>query len=391
MAKDSGKYFGTRLLIAVNTAEFFLSHRLHLAQGARDAGWDVWVLCPPSPIVAKIKALGFSVAEIAIGRKSMNPFFELATLWRMYVAIRAIQPQVYHGFTVKPVLYGTLICRLLKIPKIFNTITGLGFLFLSQSKAIVLVREAVGLFYKILFSSDRVRVIFQNEDDQNYFAAKGWIHREKSRVIKGTGVDIQRFQMEPEPEGPPVIVFPARLLFDKGVSEFVGAAELLIKKGYQLTFELCGKEDPGNPSSLSSEAIKNLQSKSALFKIRGHVEDMALAFRNCHIVCLPSYREGIPLALLEASACGRPIVTTDVPGCRAVIDDGVEGFLVPSKNSELLAIALEKLLQSKDLRILMGRRARERAVREFAKESVVAKNLFLYGPPPQPNVIASVS
>jgi glycosyltransferase involved in cell wall biosynthesis len=381
MDQTSAGKLAPKLLIALNTADFFLSHRLHLALGAREAGWDVWVLCPPSPLVAKIRALGFSVREIAMGRKSMNPFLELLTMVRMYRAVSEIQPQIYHGFTVKPVLYGTLICRLLGVPKVVNTITGLGFLFLSPSPLIGFVRRIVGIFYKILFSSSQVRVIFQNEDDQQFFIHCGWVKAEKSLVIKGTGVDIQRFKMQPEPSGHPVIVFPARMLFDKGVSEIVGAAELLIEKGYQFTLEFCGKEDPGNPSALSALAIKNLQNKNAFFKIRGHVEDMANVFQKCHIVCLPSYREGIPLALIEASASGRPIVTTDVPGCRAVVQDGVEGFLVPVRNIEKLAAALEKLLQSKELRERMGQLARERALREFAKDSVVAKNLELYGSP----------
>lgn len=374
---------GSRLLMAVNTAEFFLSHRRHLAEGARAAGWDVWILCPPSPVVKQIQSLGFSVVEVELGRKSMNPFSELKTLWEMYKVIQKVNPEIYHGFTIKPVLYGTLVCRWLRVPQIINTITGLGFLFISQALFVQIIRLGVGFCYRLLFSASNVRIIFQNEDDQNYFVRSKWVTEEKSIVIKGTGVDIQKFCPIPEGNGIPVILFPARLLIDKGIQELIQAAQWLAQKGHQFTLELCGKEDPGNPSALPTSRIDELRTSRSYVRIRGHVEDMATAFQNAHIVCLPSYREGIPLALIEASACGRPIVTTDVPGCRAVVQNGREGFLVPEKNSELLALALEKLIVSKELRLQMGQMARSHALKEFAKEKVVQKNLTIYKAPGQ--------
>ena len=379
----------SRLLIAVNTAEFFLSHRRHLAEGAKTSGWNVWVLCPPSPAVTQIQQLGFSVVTVPLGRKSMNPLSEFKTLWDLYKAIQFVNPQVFHGFTVKPVLYGTLVCRLLKVPKIVNTITGLGFLFISQAWWVKIIRSFVGLFYKILFSNNNISIIFQNEDDQKYFISRKWVTKNQSVVIKGTGVDLQRFKVVPESDGTPVIVFPARLLLDKGIVELVEAADILEKKGLPFNLVLCGKEDPGNPSALSSEGVQALRNKGSNFKVLGHVEDMATAFQKSHIVCLPSYREGIPLALIEASASGRPIVTTDAPGCRSVVTDGIEGYLVPTKDSHHLALALEKLLTSKDLRKKMGENARSRAIKEFGKETIVIKNLNVYGPSPLASRAAS--
>lgn len=367
-----------RLLIAVNTGEFFLSHRIHLANGAKAAGWDVWVLCPPGGSSEKIEKMGFSVVPVEMGRKSMNPFFELKTIKDFYEAIKKVNPDVYHGFTIKPVLYGTIASHILKIPRVVNTITGLGYLFISEKPLVRLIRAGVGLMYRLVFAPSRVRITFQNEDDQNLFVSKGWVDLEKTSVIKGTGVDTIRFSPTPEPAGKPVILFPARLLLDKGVRELIEAADILRQKGLQFVVELCGKEDPGNPSALSAEDLDEIRKKSSYIKIRGHVEDMAQAFKNCHIVCLPSYREGIPLALIEASASGRAIVTTDVPGCRAVVHDGVDGLLVPARDAQSLAKALEKLIQSKDLRNKFAEQARQQAISQFAKDSVVQKNLEVY-------------
>jgi glycosyltransferase involved in cell wall biosynthesis len=375
-----------RLLIAVNTGEFFLSHRLHLAKGAKDAGFEVFVLCPPGPAIAKIEGLGFKVVLVEMGRKSMNPFHELVTISKFYKAIESVRPDVYHGFTIKPVLYGTIASLLYGVPKIVNTITGLGYLFISEALHVRMIRTGIGLVYRFIFASERVRITFQNEDDQNLFVGNGWVAKEKTRVIKGTGVDITRFAPSPEVSGVPVILFPARLLLDKGVRELIQAAETLKQKGYNFTVELCGKEDPGNPSALSGEELKEIREKFPYIKIRGHVEDMAEAFKHCHVVCLPSYREGIPLALIEASAAGKAMVTTDVPGCRAVVNDGVNGFLVKSKDSVTLADALEKLLSSSELRERFGAAARRNAISEFAKDSVIAKNLEVYEMPLVPRV-----
>ena len=367
-----------RLLIAVNTAEFFLSHRVHLASGAKADGWDVWVLCPPSPKIKQIEALGLSVVAVEIGRKSMNPFAEIFTVVRIMRAIRDLQPDVFHGFTVKPVLYGTFACRVLGVKKIVNTITGLGFLFISQSPAVRLVRSLVGWMYRVLFASPNVHVIFQNEDDRDLFVKNKWAHPERHSVIKGTGVDTSYFAPAAEPEGVPVVVFPARLLTDKGVREMIAAAEILRQRGRNMKLELCGRVDAENPAALSPGEVEELKKRGDLFVLRGHVEDMAEVFRRCHVVCLPSYREGLPLALLEAAASGRPMVTTNVPGCRSVVEDGAQGFLVPARDSRKLADALEVLILSKGLREKMGASARARAVQEFAKDQIVRQNLSTY-------------
>jgi glycosyltransferase involved in cell wall biosynthesis len=368
---------GSRLLLSVNTAEFFLSHRLHLAEGARAQGWDVWVLCPDGPLVSKIREKKFSVVTVPLGRKSMGLFCEVKTLIAMGKAIREVKPKVYHGFTIKNVLYGTLLCRLLGVPQIVNTITGLGFFFISQKPLIRYLRFFVGWGYRLLFASSKVQVIFQNEDDLQMFVERKWVQPHQTTVIKGTGVDLQIFYPRPEPPGAISILFPARLLKDKGILETLRAAELLKEKGYDFNLQICGNLDPGNPSSMTEAELSPWRSLDYI-KINGHVHNMSEALSKCHIVCLPSYREGIPLALIEACAAGKPIVTTNVPGCRAVVTEGQEGFLVPRQNPEALALALENLLQSKELRGRMAQQARTTAEFEFAKEPVVAQNLAVY-------------
>lgn len=368
---------GPRLMLSVNAADFFLMHLLHLAEGARAQGWDVWVLCPDGPSVAKIKEKKFAVVTVPVGRKSMGIFSEIKTIIAMAKVIRHVAPSVYHGFTIKNVLYGTLLCRLLKVPQIVNTITGLGFIFISENVSIRIVRYLVGRGYRLAFASSKVRVIFQNEDDHQMFISQGWVKAEQSSMIKGTGVDISLFAPRLAPLGAPSILFPARLLKDKGILETFKAAEILKAKGYDFNLQICGGLDSGNPSSLTEEELRPWR-KLSYIQIHGHVQNMSQALSSCHIVCLPSYREGIPLALIEACAAGKAIVTTDVPGCRAVVTEGREGYLVPKQDAHALASALEKLMLSQTLREQMSLQARATAETQFAKGPVVAQNLAVY-------------
>lgn len=366
-----------KVALITNTSTFFLSHRLPLANGAKARGYEVYSIAPYSLDESeRIQALGFPFRPIEMGRKSMNPFYEMKTIYDIYRQLKAIKPDIVHTFTIKPVLYGTLVAHLLDIPKIIVTFTGLGYLFTAEGLKGRLFRWVAGFAFKLILSP-RVNVIFQNHDDREMFLKNGWVSESQSRVIAGTGVDLDRFKEFSEPPLPVRILFPARYLKDKGIQELLEAGKILSDKGYLFKIVLCGKLDDGNPSSMTAEEL--LQWKSYDFvEEAGYQKQMEAAFRNCHIVCLPSYREGIPLALMEACGCGRPIVTCDVPGCRSVVEDHRNGYLVPVKNPTALADKLAILINDKVLREQMGHSSRQKATAEFSHIKVVKENLDVY-------------
>lgn len=365
------------LLIIVNTSRFFMSHRLLLAQGAKRHGYQVTVASPNDLEAQKIKLLGFTHHPLNMGRKSMNPFNEIVTVWHFVQTLKKLKPDVVHLFTVKPVLYGALAARLVGIRKIVVTITGLGFLFLKQGLVGHVLRQFVGLFYKLIIRTPRIKVIFQNHDDYKLFTERHWVHPSQAHIIFGTGVDMDRFHPVTKNNKTIQILFPARFLKDKGLLELIEAGQILKTQNLQFQLLLCGDIDSGNPSSISADELKSIESHSFV-KNLGYTEDMPGAFAQADIVCLPSYREGIPLSLLEATACGLPIVTTDVPGCREVVKHGENGYLVPARDANLLAKHLAHLITDQTLRQRMGAKGRERAVQNYSIAIVVKQNLDCY-------------
>ncbi len=375
--KSTAKGGLAKLLIVTNTARFFLSHRLHLGVGAKARGYEVHVLSPIGEEVKDITDKGFAHHTVNFGRSSMNPFRELGALLKLFKEIKKIRPSVIHLFTIKPVLYGTLVARLLNIDCIVVTMTGLGYLFHKPGLKGQFFRFCLAVAYRILFNSSRVAVIFQNRDDQKLFIEKKWIRREQAQVIPGTGVDLNVFAPSNQKSEVLSIVFPARFLIDKGIRELIAAADQLEQKKLKFELWLCGDTDPGNPSSIQHVEYNEIASRPYVKKI-GYEPNMPAVLKAAHICCLPTYHEGLPLALIEAAACGLPIVTTNIPGCREVVADGQNGFLVPPRESNVLAMSLEKLLRSEILRHKMATDSRLRAQTLFAKEIVVEQNLAVY-------------
>lgn len=368
----------TTLVIAINTAEQFLTHRVHLANEAKLRGYEVWIMCPDSTNVSKIKSLGFNVQLISLNRKGYNPFSEIFYFHSIYKGIKKISPDIYHGFTIKMVIYGTIAARLLRVPNIVNTITGLGYVFIDKSKTAKTLKAIVGFIYRFIFASTKVHVIFQNHDDYQYFFNRKWVNQKQSSVILGTGVDLNLYSVAPGPGDKYFnILFPARLLKDKGFFEVFSAVEILNEEFGNIKLTICGKIDVGNPNCISKDELDSLISKEFI-EYRGDVEQMHQQYKDCHVVCLPSYREGIPLALIEAAASGRPIVTTDVPGCREVVEEGVNGFLVKERSSSAVYAALKKLLLDKNLRISMGLKGRIKAENTFDQKIILPQYFLIY-------------
>jgi glycosyltransferase involved in cell wall biosynthesis len=366
-----------RLLFVVNQTEFFLSHRLPLALAAQHEGYEVHIATPTSPGVTAIREKDLLHHDVPFSRRGMHPLKEAATLRALLRLYRSVRPDIVHHVTIKPVLYGSLMARLTGVPGVVNAVSGLGYVFISRGFRAILLRSVVRAAYRLALHHGNSRVIFQNRDDPGFFAQKHLIDAERAVVIKGSGVELDRFVPTPEPSDPPVVMFASRLLRDKGVREFVEAAGTLRRSGVQARFVLVGDIDPGNPASLSTETVKGWCDESTI-EWWGRRDDMPHVLAQAHIVCLPSYREGLPKILIEAAACGRPIVATDVPGCREIVRDGENGLLVTVRNAEALSAAIKKLIEEPLLRRRMGEQGRRIAAQEFGLEQVIAETLLVY-------------
>lgn len=366
-----------RLLFVVNQTEFFLSHRLPLALAAKGNGYDVHVATPNSEGVAVIHEASLIHHDVPFSRKGMHPFSELTSLRALFRLYRTLRPDIVHHVTIKPVIYGSVVARLTGVPAVVNAVSGLGYVFISQGLKAAFLRRAVRWAYRFALNHPNSRVIFQNNDDLELFTRDKLVRPQQAILVKGSGVDLKRFVPTKQPKGAPVALLASRLLRDKGVYEFVDAARALQNNGVKARFVLAGDVDPGNPASLSAETVGGWDQERVV-EWWGPQEDMPAVFAQTHIVCLPSYREGLPKVLIEAAACGRPIVATDVPGCREIVRHNDNGLLVPRNDSAALANAVRRLIMDPALRERMGRRGREIAAQEFGLERVVAETLAVY-------------
>lgn len=367
-----------KILYFVTEDWYFCSHRLPLAVAAREAGYEVAVVTRVREHGDYIRAAGLRLIPLELSRSGRNPFTEWLTVWRLYRVFRHEQPVLIHNVALKPVLYGTLAARLAGVPHVVNALAGLGHLFGRGRRGLGLLRGLVKLAFRWLLNGTRDRVILQNPDDQNLLVSAGALDPGRAILIRGSGVDLGRFRPAREPAGIPVVVLAARMLWDKGVGEFCAAAERLRDQGVTARFVLVGDSDEENLGSIPRTQLE-LWQRAGVVEWWGKRGDMPEILGHCHLFCLPSYYgEGVPKVLLEAAAAGRPIVTTDMPGCREVVRDGENGLLVPPRDVPALAEALGKLLQDKPLRESLGRRSREIAEAEFGVERVIEKTLEIY-------------
>jgi glycosyltransferase involved in cell wall biosynthesis len=364
-----------KILLFANTDWYLYNFRLSLAKDLRDQGHEVILLSPPGDFQKFLQENGFQLISFPFSRQGINPLYEIWTLWQLIRIYRRVQPDIVHHFTIKPVIYGSLAAHLLRIRGVINSITGLGHLFIDPSPVTRLLRLVAKWLYRI--SLRNTQVIFENPEDRDIFIKNRLLKAECSHLIMGTGVDVEKFHPANKHNDVPVVLFSSRMLVTKGVLEYMEAVRILKKNGFKARFALAGTTDPGNPASVTDELIESWK-QSGLVEWWGWREDMPNTLAQTDIFCLPSYREGVPNALIEACACGLPIVTTDVPGCRDVVTNGVNGLLVPVRNAFALANALETLLTSPDLRQAMGTAGRETAINKFSITKVNAENLSVY-------------
>lgn len=366
-----------RLLFVVNVDWFFVSHRLPIALEAMRQGYDVHIATGVTSHQSELQQLGITVHPIEVARGSSN-VLGIAKLFRqIHNVMRELRPDIVHLVTIKPVLLGGIAARLIGVPSVVAAISGLGYVFLDSGLIAIIRKRLVAFCYRIALGHINLKVIFQNPDDRALLMRLISLPAEKTELIRGSGIDLEKFRYLPVPEGIPVIMMAARLLADKGVREFVGAAKLLHHRHCHVRCCLVGEPDPENPSSISLSEL-SASIAEGIIEYCGQRRDIDSLMAKAHIVVLPSYREGLPKVLLEAAASGRAVITTNVPGCRDAITPDVTGLLVPAHDDVALANAIEFLLQNPARCLEMGKAGRKLAEQEFGVRDVVAKHLNIY-------------
>jgi glycosyltransferase involved in cell wall biosynthesis len=357
---------------------FFVSHRMTLARAARDAGYRVVVATRLGDHAATIEREGFRLMPIRLRRGLRNPLSDIVAILDLLGLYRRERPDIVHHLSLKPVVFGTIAARLAGVHAIVNALTGLGLLYSGAAGASGLLRAPVTAALRLLSASRRVWTLVQNADDLETLRAAGIGAEARTVLIRGSGVDIRRFSPQPEAGGTPVAAMVSRLVGLKGVPDLVEAARLLKHRQVPIRVALVGSPDPDNPTALSEDEIRAWVAEGVV-EWWGRRSDIPQVWAEAAIAVQPSRGgEGVPKSLLEAAACARPLVTTDVPGCRELVEDGVNGLLVPAINPAALAEALAQLARDPDLRRRLGRAARATVESHHTDIAVAAATLDLY-------------
>ncbi|MGC2745008.1 MAG: glycosyltransferase family 4 protein, partial [Candidatus Angelobacter sp.] len=319
---------------------------------------------------------GFKLIPLEwLKREKRSPLNELRAIRELRAVYRREKPDIVHHVALKPVLYGNIAALGLPL-KMVNAFAGLGYLASSRSPKAMFLRTAIWNTMRILLKRPNSFTILQNFDDRDFAVNTLGLSDDNTEVIMGSGVDLELFRPSPQPSGVPIVMLPSRLLWNKGIAEFVAAAELLTSTGVQARFVLVGDTDEGSPSAIPQSRLAEWNDSGSI-EWWGKMRNMERVLPQASIICLPSYREGIPKVLIEAAACARPIVTTDVPGCRDVVKHYVNGMLVPAQNTDVLALTIKVLLDNSDLRKRMGEAGRKISA-HFSHDVVVEKTLARY-------------
>ncbi|MEA3350334.1 MAG: glycosyltransferase family 4 protein [Chloroflexota bacterium] len=384
--------FTKQILLIANWDWVIYNFRLPLARALENSGLKITLVCPPGDYTEELREQGFAWMPWHLERRSTQPWRELFSVVALYRLYRQLRPAAVHHFTIKPILYGSIAARAAKVPTVINNFTGLGYLFSQSQKATWLRKLILPLLHWAL-GRDGFHTAFQSRGDRDTLVDLGLIAKQETTVIPGTGVDLDRFHPPPPflsqdwerkggPRGdgegaPPLVLMASRLLWDKGIAEYVEAARILHDEGLQARFWLAGAPDSGNLACVPEEKIAAWRQESRV-EFLGHCADMPALMNQADIAVLPSYHEGVPLFLLEAAASGLPLVGTDIEGCRMVIEEGRNGFLVPKGDASALAAALKKMLADSDLRQRMGRESRQIAETNFSQEAILEQYLAMY-------------
>lgn len=378
-----------RVVFLANTDWYLFNFRLDLAKAVRAAGHEVILAAPEGVFRREIENEGFRFQPVRMSRRGVNPLEEWGAVRRMEALYRELQPDLVHHFTIKAVVHGSLGAKRAGVPAIVNAVAGLGYAFTDRSLKARLIRQ--GIVRALRQSLAGTALILQNPDDERVLAEAGILDGVSSHLIRGSGVDVHRFVPMPETEGPPLVVFASRMLWGKGVQTFVDAADRVRREMPTAVLALVGPTDQGNPAAVPEAQLKAWD-ESGTVEWWGFRHDMESVLSEAHVVCLPSeYGEGVPRILIEGAASGRPLVATDIPGCREICVDHKTGLLVRPGDPAALAEALLDLLRDRDLRQSLGRGARRLAEDEFSARAVIRSTFDVYrtvaagiGAPPLP-------
>ncbi|WP_417358331.1 glycosyltransferase family 4 protein [Flavobacterium sp.] len=368
-----------KLLMVVNVDWFFISHRLCIALEAVKRGWEVIVACEDTGRRNEIEIDGIRFVDFKFSRSGTNPLNELKTLKQFYSLYKTVKPDVVHHITLKPVIYGSLVAKLLKVNGVVNAVSGLGYNFTGDDRQGVTQKIMVKLM-RYGFNRDRLTVIFQNGDDQRALEQLKILSTKNNIIrIKGSGVDLVKFSHSPLTSFDRIrVLFPSRMLWDKGVRELRDSTDLLkVKYQNKIQFVLSGLADNGNKAGVSASYLNDWQDGDYVVWV-GYQKNMVKVYQDSHVVILPSYREGMPKTLIEACAIGRAIITTDAIGCRECVDEGINGLKIPVGTVNELVDAIEKMVNNPDVIITMGEQSRLKAEREFDVDSVISIHIEIY-------------
>ena len=374
---DAAKLPMKRRLVFAATEDWWLwLHWAGLLKAAHAAGYDITVVTRANEHEERIRDLGFDFLDMDFGRGRLSPTANLRTLRRLYAIYRRIRPDLVHHVALQPTVFGSVAAALAGIPAVVNTITGMGHILASGDLRSRLLKSV--LLPTLGWISRRSHMIVQNSDDAEIFTRHLDVKIDHVTVIRGVGVDLQRFKPTPEPGGPIRVAMVSRLLWTKGVGEFIEAASSVRKSRKNIVFTLVGVSDDDNPSAVPHHRVKAWVAAD-LVDWWGFREDITEVWSRSHIAVLPSYyREGLPTSLLEAAACGRPIITTDMPGCREVVRHGENGLLVPVHNSQALTNAIVTLADDPARRAAMGTASRSLVEKEFGASRIYKETLSVY-------------
>lgn len=366
-----------RLIYIVSEDWVFVSHRLTLAKQAIKDGYDVTAITNISNHEDVLLSAGLKVFNINFCRSFKRPFSDVHSIYQLIKLFRLLKPEVIHNVGLKISLISSIAAFIARVPVVINAYTGLGYVFSSNDMLARVIRLLLNSPLKYLNHRASTWVVFQNEDDEALFENSNLINKERTLLIKGSGVDVNEFPFSDELPGQLKVMLASRLLWDKGVGEFIEVSRQLKINYPEVTFVLVGDVDEQNPLSLTKEIIDSWVNEGFI-EWWGHKQNMPEVLKLAHIVALPSYREGLPKVLLEAASIGRALVATDAPGCREIVRDGVNGFLVQAKESKCLAEAIEKLILNKELRTQMGLKSREIIETELSSEIINKQFIELY-------------
>jgi glycosyltransferase involved in cell wall biosynthesis len=366
-----------KVLLFANTDWYLYNFRLNLANYLKQQGLEVVLVSPAGSYGSRLQAKGFRWIPINMERSSLNVCTEFKLLIHLTKLYLKESPDFVHHFTLKCVIYGSIAARLAGIQRQINAITGLGHVFISNNSLAHLLRPFVSFLLRIVLHSSKSRLILQNHDDYNIFTQTSLSKPQTTRLIRSSGVDTDKFKQLRlhHSRGKFKVLLATRLLWEKGVGEYIEAARLCHSDAME--FLLAGSPDDGNPASVPAKQIMIWQTEGIINYI-GHIDNIENILSKVDLVVLPSYREGVPRILLEAAACGLPIVTTDAPGCREIVVNGVNGLLVPCKDYIALAKAIEYMKDHLSERIRMGAASRAKVVKEFAQNIVLKKTFDVY-------------